>query len=65
MPAVSLDANAVERFNAGQPVLADSAGTGGLVRVYAGENEFVGIGELSGDGKLAPKRVFHMGEKNP
>jgi tRNA pseudouridine55 synthase len=65
LPAVTLEAAAAERFCAGQVVLPDSAALSGLVRVYAGKNEFAGIGELSGDGQLAPKRVFRMGEKNP
>jgi tRNA pseudouridine55 synthase len=65
LPAVRLDDNEVERFRAGRENKVDSEEPEGLVRVYAGEAEFVGIGELSADGALVPKRVFHMGEKNP
>jgi len=65
LPAIRLDANAVERFRAGRENDVDFEGPDGLVRVYAKESEFMGVGELSADGTLAPKRVFHMGEKNP
>jgi hypothetical protein len=65
MAAVALDSIGVDRFRAGQEVSVDAEGDPGLVRVYAEANEFVGVGELSGDGTLAPKRVFRLGEKNP
>ncbi len=62
MPAVTPDEASLARFAAGQQVPAD--GPAGLVRVYGGPGEFVGVGELSEDGRLAPKRLFHLGEKN-
>jgi tRNA pseudouridine55 synthase len=65
MAAVALDSIGVDRFRAGQEVSVDIQGSEGLVRVYAEADEFVGVGELSGDGTLAPKRVFRFGEKNP
>jgi tRNA pseudouridine55 synthase len=65
MPAVRLDAEASDRFSAGQEVAALLQGSAGLVRVYGPDDEFVGVGELSGDSRLAPRRVFRTGEKNP
>jgi len=65
LPPVCLNADAAEQFNAGQVLSVDSEAGGGLVRVYAAEAVFAGIGELSDDGRLSPKRVFHMGEKIP
>jgi len=65
MPAVHLDIEARSRFSVGQTVPAQLEGATGLVRVYGAGNEFAGVGELSGDGQLAPRRVFHTGEKNP
>jgi tRNA pseudouridine55 synthase len=65
MAAVTLDQVGVDRFRAGQEVSAGVQGSAGLVRVYAEANEFMGVGELSGDGRLAPKRVFLLGKKNP
>ena len=65
MSAVALDSAGTERFRAGQAISLDVADAQGLVRVYAEAGEFIGVGELSGDGSLAPKRVFQLGEKNP
>jgi tRNA pseudouridine55 synthase len=65
LPPVHLDTEAGERFSAGQEVAALFEGTGGLVRVYNAGDEFMGVGELSAGGRLAPKRVFRTGEKNP
>ncbi|MDH3266725.1 MAG: tRNA pseudouridine(55) synthase TruB [Gammaproteobacteria bacterium] len=65
LPEVRLERQAAERFCAGQQIATGSAGPAGLVRVYAREGEFMGVGELSVIGELAPKRVFHMGEKIP
>jgi tRNA pseudouridine55 synthase len=65
LPAVSLDVDGAGRFVSGQVVSAADKASEGLVRVYGAGDEFMGVGELSVDGMLAPKRVFHMGEKNP
>jgi len=65
MAAVKLDENGGDRFCVGQEVSVDIQGSTGLVRVYAAADEFIGVGELSGDGGLAPKRVFRLGEENP
>jgi tRNA pseudouridine55 synthase len=65
MPAVTLDRIGADRFRAGQAVSAGGEPIPGLVRVYAEANKFIGVGELSGQGSLAPKRVFQLGEKNP
>jgi len=65
MPAVLLDALAADRFCAGQENVVNSENTEGLVRVYAEKRKFLGVGHLSADGRLAPKRVFQLGEKNP
>jgi len=65
MLAVTLNSIGVDRFRSGQEVSVGAKGAPGLVRVYAEANEFMGVGELSDDGTLAPKRVFQLGEKNP
>ena len=65
MAAVKLDENGGDRFCVGQEVSVDIQGSTGLVRVYAAADEFIGVGELSGNGGLAPKRVFRLGEENP
>lgn len=63
-PALELDAESAAKFVAGQEISAPAQEIQGLVRVYGEEQKFCGVGELSGDGNLAPKRVFHSGEKN-
>ncbi|MGI9263793.1 MAG: tRNA pseudouridine(55) synthase TruB, partial [Gammaproteobacteria bacterium] len=64
-PERRIDEMSVERFMGGQAVACletgDPAFTG-LVRVYAESGRFLGIGELGQDGKLAPRRIFRLGE---
>jgi tRNA pseudouridine55 synthase len=54
-----------QRFSGGMVVPGADESLQGLVRVYNDEAQFLGVGEASGDGSVAPKRVFLMGEKNP
>jgi len=60
LPEVALDAASAANFRLGQAVSVDARETRGLARVYgpSGAAEFLGVGELTGDGQLAPKRVF-------
>jgi len=41
----------------GQPVLVPRAPTCGWVRLYQGEQRFLGIGEILDDGRVAPRRL--------
>lgn len=65
LPAVSLGPEGRSRFLQGQAVTCPGEAPGGLARVYGVPGEFLGVGELTGDGELAPRRVFGAGEKNP
>jgi tRNA pseudouridine55 synthase len=65
LPAVRLSAEGRSRFLRGQAVSSPGEPVTGLVRVYGAREEFLGVGELTGDGELAPRRVFNTGEKNP
>ena len=58
LPEVGLDGPAAERFCGGHPVAAGVSGPAGLARVYGEEHVFLGVGELLGDGRVAPRRVF-------
>jgi len=58
LPEVCLDGVDAERFCGGQPVAAGEGDATGLARVYGAEHVFLGVGELLGDGRLAPRRVF-------
>ena len=64
-PAVTVSQADGQRFSGGMVVPGAEEGLQGLVRVYNDELQFLGIGEASGDGSVAPKRVFLTGEKNP
>ena len=64
LPAVTIAAGDGPRFCGGQAVRGDSGATAGLVRVYAEARGFLGVGELSSAGEVAPRRVFHSREKN-
>ncbi len=65
MPAVSINAEGAQRFCSGQAVVVDVGEEEGLARVYEADKRFLGVGELSGDGQLAPRRVFLTQEKTP
>ncbi len=65
LPQVTLAAADGPRFNAGQAVPVSAEGQAGLVRVYVAGGGFLGVGELSEEGMLAPRRVFRSSEKTP
>ncbi|TNF37129.1 MAG: tRNA pseudouridine(55) synthase TruB [Gammaproteobacteria bacterium] len=58
-PQVNLDADSAWYVRQGQPVLVPKAPTEGLLRIYAGD-QFLGIGEILDDGRVAPRRVFNL-----
>jgi len=64
MPTVTVDAMDGERFSGGQVVDVAAGSIKGLARVYGAER-FLGVGELAGNGRLAPRRVFQAPRKNP
>ncbi len=64
-PSVTLDEGADERFRGGQAVPVAAESRAGLARVYGARDRFLGVGELVGEGTLAPRRVFLMQEKTP
>jgi len=63
--AVEVDVDAGQKFCGGQAVQAATGQENGLVRVYVAGGRFLGVGELSGDGQLAPRRVFNLNEETP
>lgn len=65
MPPVVIDAATGERFAGGQAVDVADTGSTGLARVYGAGKRFLGVGELAGNGRLAPRRVFQTPIKNP
>ena len=65
MPAVAVGEADGSRFRGGQALQVAPGGQEGLVRVYEPGKKFVGVGELTGDGVLAPRRIFQIQEKTP
>jgi len=59
-PDYHIPEDAAERFCAGQAVTVANGGAEGLVRVYAGEERFLGVGQLGNDNLLAPRRIFRL-----
>jgi tRNA pseudouridine55 synthase len=60
MGEVRLDDAAGQRFGSGLEVSAPTGAQAGLVRVYGpgGSRDFLGVGEVAGVDRVAPKRVF-------
>ncbi len=60
--AVRLNLDMARYIRLGQAVLVPKAPTEGLVRMYGGENEFLGVGHILEDGRVAPKRLINQTE---
>ena len=58
LPVVALDSASCERFCHGNPVAAPPE-LSGKCRVY-GESRLLGVGEVTGDGKIWPKRLVQL-----
>ncbi|MGA8258617.1 MAG: tRNA pseudouridine(55) synthase TruB [Arenicellales bacterium] len=58
LPGVVLSSDAAYYLVRGQAVRAASLPRSGLVRLYAEEAGFLGVGKVLGDGRVAPKRLF-------
>lgn len=57
-PGVNLSTDAAFYLQQGQPVLIPHAPTSGWVRLYEGEQRFLGMGEILDDGRVAPRRLM-------
>ncbi len=60
-PELRLSEDAAYYLRKGQAVLVPRAPTEGLVRLYQGNGEFLGIGEIMDDGRVAPRRLVSLG----
>ncbi|SCZ49405.1 tRNA pseudouridine(55) synthase TruB [Thiohalomonas denitrificans] len=56
-PAVALTDTSAFYVRQGQPVLVPQAPTVGWVRLFGPEQEFLGVGHVLDDGRIAPKRL--------
>lgn len=58
LPAIILNTDAQHYLQQGQAVWQAGVTTAGLLRLYSEQQEFLGLGELAVDGKIAPKRLI-------
>jgi len=58
-PEQQIPAALTERFTGGQAVPVGACQEG-LVRVYVAGGRFLGVGELTAEGTLAPRRIFRL-----
>lgn len=59
-PALQVRGDSAFYLRQGQAVLVPRAPTQGWVRLYAGEEDFLGLGEILDDGRVAPRRLFSI-----
>lgn len=57
-PVVRLTPDSAFYVRQGQPVLVPKSPTEGMVRLYQNDDEFIGVGEILDDGRVAPRRMF-------
>ena len=58
-PVVQLSENSAYYVRQGQPVQVAKAPTSGWVRLFAGNNHFLGVGQILEDGRVAPRRLVN------
>jgi tRNA pseudouridine55 synthase len=61
LPLVRLSESGGFYMRQGQPVLVPNAPRGGIVRVALETGEFLGVGEILDDGRVAPRRLIVTG----
>ncbi|HKL77962.1 MAG TPA: tRNA pseudouridine(55) synthase TruB [Gammaproteobacteria bacterium] len=59
-PAVELGETAAYYLLQGQPVMVPKAPEGQFLRLYDDEGRFLGVGATLADGRVTPKRLFHL-----
>lgn len=57
-PEVRLNSDSAYYLKMGQPVQVPKAPTEGWVRLYDATGEFIGVGEVEDDGRIAPRRLM-------
>jgi tRNA pseudouridine55 synthase len=60
LPKVVLAEAAGFYLRQGQPVLVPKAPTAGLVQLQLASGEFIGVGEILDDGRVAPRRLVNL-----
>jgi tRNA pseudouridine55 synthase len=57
LPAIKLSNTAAFYIKTGQPVMTTHFPAQGLVRIFSHQDEFMGVGEILEDGRVAPRRL--------
>lgn len=60
-PGVNLSEEVAYYLRRGQPVLVPHAPTQGWVKIYEEPRNFLGVGEVLEDGRIAPRRLINVG----
>ena len=60
-PGLRLSGDAAFYIRQGQPVQVPQAPAHGWVRLYEGDRQFMGMGEILDDGRVAPRRLMAGG----
>jgi tRNA pseudouridine55 synthase len=63
LPAVKLSNTAAFYMKLGQPVMIPHFPTQGLVRIFSHQDEFMGVGEILEDGRVAPRRLIAIPQR--
>jgi tRNA pseudouridine55 synthase len=62
-PSIKLSAAAAFYIRTGHPVMTSQIKTKGLIRIFADDGSFLGIGEMLEDGRVTPKRLINSANK--
>lgn len=57
LPTLTLSSLSAVQLKQGNPVQVFKAPSNGFVQLYTNDNQFIGIGEMQEDGKVAPRRL--------
>lgn len=60
-PAVNLSEHTAYYLRQGQAVQVPQAPSSGWVKIFDDDQQFLGIGQIQADGRVAPKRLVNMG----
>jgi tRNA pseudouridine55 synthase len=60
LPSVKLSSSATFYMRTGQPVMVPHVPTSGWVRIFSDDAQFMGIGEILDDGRVAPRRLIAL-----
>ncbi|MEJ2142628.1 MAG: tRNA pseudouridine(55) synthase TruB [Gammaproteobacteria bacterium] len=60
-PTVNLSEHTAHYLRQGQAVQVPQAPSSGWVKIFADDHQFLGIGQIMSDGRVAPKRLINIG----